>query len=138
MESILDAYMISLLNLTPGIVRKQSGVVCQIIDPSEWVKLLAMQDPMTVVKPGLWIWVHNGVYKGDLGFVTHVKAWGAQVLVVPRLKTPAPQVAPLLKRKRTAIRPEPRLFDPTTRSLHSPTYSAWSPRTKFGLNSDFF
>ena len=113
-ESILDAYTISLLNLTPGIVRKQSGVVRQIIDPSEWVKLLAMQDPMTVVKPGLWIRVHNGVYKGDLGFVTHVKAWGAQVLVVPRLKTPAPQVATSLKRKQTAIRPEPRLFDPAT------------------------
>ena len=113
-EGILDAYMISLLNLTPGIVRKQSGFVRQIIDPSEWVKLLTMQDPMTVVKPGQWIRVHNGVYKGDLGFVTHVKAWGARVLVVPRLKTPAPQAATSLKRKRTAIRPEPRLFDPAT------------------------
>jgi hypothetical protein len=114
-EGILDANMISLLNLTPGIVRKQSGVVHQIIDPSEWVKLLTMQDPLTV-KQGQWIRVHNGVYKGDLGFVTHVKAWGAQVLVVPRLKTPALQ-APIvtsLKRKRTAIRPEPRLFDPAT------------------------
>ena len=113
-EGILDDNMMSLLNLTPGIVRKQSGVVRQIIDSSEWVKLLTMQDPMTVVKPGQWIRVHNGVYKGDLGFVTHVEAWGAQVLVVPRLKTPELQADTLLKRKRTAIRPEPRLFDPTT------------------------
>jgi hypothetical protein len=46
-EGILDADMISLLNSTPEIVRKQSGVVRQTIDPSDWVKLLTMQDPMS-------------------------------------------------------------------------------------------
>jgi len=114
-EGILDASMISLLNLTPGVIRKQSGVVRQIIDPSDWVKLLTMQDPMKVVKASQWIWVSNGVYKGDVGFVTDVEAWGARVLVVPRLKTPTTtQAAPSLKRKRSAIRPQPRLFDPAT------------------------
>jgi len=113
-ESILDADMISLLNLTPGIIRKRSGVVRQSIDISDWVRLLTMQDPISVVKEGQWIWVRNGVYKGDLGLVTRVEAWGAQVLVVPRLKTPTPQADTSLKRKRTAIKPEPRLFDPTT------------------------
>ena len=44
MEGNLDANMTSLLNLTPGIIRKQSGVVHQIIDPSGWVKLLTMHD----------------------------------------------------------------------------------------------
>src|ERR1700728_932598 len=63
-EGNLDANMTSLLNMTPGIVRKQSGVVHQIIDPSDWMKLLTMQDPMTVVKAGQWIRVRNGVYKG--------------------------------------------------------------------------
>jgi hypothetical protein len=113
-EGILDANLIYLLNSTPGIIRKQSGVVRQIIDPSDWVKLLTMQDPMTVVKANQWIRVRNGVYKGDLGFVTQLEAWGARVLVVPRLKTPTSQVAASLKRKRTAIRPAPRLFDPAT------------------------
>ena len=114
MEGILDANMISLLNLTPGIIRKQFGVVRQTIDPSDWVKLLTMQDPMTVVKANQWIRVRNGAYKGDLGFVTHVEAWGARVLAVPRLKTPSPQATASLKRKRSAIKPEPKLFDPTT------------------------
>jgi hypothetical protein len=113
-EGILDADMISLLNSTPGIIRKQSGVVRQSIDPSDWVKLLTMQDPMSAVKEGQWIRVRNGLYKGDLGFVTRVEAWGAEVLVVPRLKTPTPQADISLKRKRTAIKPEPRLFDPVT------------------------
>jgi hypothetical protein len=113
-EGVLDADMISLLNLTPGIIRKQSGVVRQSIDPSDWVKLLTMQDPTSVVEAGQWIRVLNGGYKGDLGFVTHVEAWGAQILVVPRLKTPTPEADTLLKRKRTALRPEPKLFDPDT------------------------
>jgi len=114
-EGILDANMISLLNLTPGIIRKQSGIVRQIINPSDWVKLLTMQDPMTVVKASQWIRVCKGAYKGDIGFVTHVEAWGARVLVVPRLKTPTPKATASLKRKRSAaIQPEARLFDPAT------------------------
>jgi hypothetical protein len=113
-EGILDVDTISLLNSTPGIIRMQSGIVRQSIDSSDWVKLLTMQDSITVVKAGQWIRVRTGVYKGDLGFVKCVEAWGAQVLVVPRLKTSTPETATSLKRKRTAIRPEPRLFDPAT------------------------
>ena len=115
MEGHLDTDMISLLTLTPGIIRKRSsGVVRQLIDPPDWVKLLTMQDPSLAVKAGQWIWVRKGVYKGDLGFITRVEAWGAEVLVVPRLKTPTPQGDTSLKRKRTAIKPEQRLFDPAT------------------------
>ena len=113
-EGNLDDDVISLLNLTPGIIWKQSGVVRQLIDPSDWVKLLTMQDPIFEVKAGQWIQVCKGVYKGDLGFVTCVEAWGAQVLVVPRLKIPTLQADTSLKRKRTAILPEPRLFDLAT------------------------
>ena len=65
MEGVLDADMISILKLTPGIIRNKSGVVCQLVDPADWVKLLTMHDPMTVVKAGQWIWVCNG--GGNLG-----------------------------------------------------------------------
>jgi hypothetical protein len=113
-ECKLDADVISLLSLTPGIIRKHSGVVRELIDPSDWVKLLTMQDPISVLKAGQWIRVCDGVYKGDLGFITRVEAWGAKVLVIPRLKTPTLQAGTSLKRKRTAIKPEPTLFDPAT------------------------
>ena len=74
-----------------------------------------MHNPSVVVKAGQWIRVRYGAYKGDVGFVTGVETWGVQVLVVPRLKIPtSQQVAALLKRKRTAIKPEPRLFDHDT------------------------
>ena len=49
------------------IIQKRSGVVCQLIDPSDWVKLLTMQDPIFEVKAGQWIQVRKEVYKGDLG-----------------------------------------------------------------------
>ena len=113
-EGNLDDDVISLLNLTPEIIWKQSGIVHQLIDPSNWVKLLTMQDPIFEVKAGQWIQVRKGMYKGDLGFVTCVEAWGAQVLVVPHLKIPTPQANTLLKRKQTAILPEPRLFNLAT------------------------
>jgi hypothetical protein len=113
-EGVLDNNTTDLLSSTPGIIRKRSGVVRQAIDSFDWVKLLTMKDPMEVVKARQWIRVRNGAYKGDLGFVTHVEAWGARVLVVPRLKSPTARAATSLKRKRTPIKPEPSLFDPAT------------------------
>lgn len=114
-EGVLDANTTLLLGSTPGIIwKRSSGLVRHPIDPSDWVKLLTMKDPATVVEARQWIRVLNGAYKGELGFVTHVEAWGAQVLVVPRLKSPTARAATSLKRKRTRIKPEPSLFDPAT------------------------
>ena len=72
-EGVLDADMISILKLTPGIVQNKSGVVCQLVDPADWVKLLIMHDPMMVVKAGQWIQVCNVAYKGNIGFVMEVE-----------------------------------------------------------------
>jgi hypothetical protein len=113
-EGVLDANTTFLLSSTPGIIRKRSGLVRHTIDPSDWVKLLTMKDPMTVVEARQWIRIRNGAYKGELGFLTHVEAWGVRVLVVPRLKTPTARAATSLKRKRTPVKPEPCLFDPAT------------------------
>ena len=113
-EGVLDNNTTDLLSSTPGIIRKRSGIVRHAIDHFDWVKLLTMKDPTTAVKAHQWIRVRNGAYKGELGFVTHVGTWGARVLVVPRLKSPTMRAATSLKRKRTPIKPEPSLFDPTT------------------------
>jgi hypothetical protein len=51
---------------------------------------------MMVVKAGQWIQVCTGVYKGDVGFVKCIEPRGAQVLVVPCLKTLTPETATLL------------------------------------------
>ena len=106
------------------------------IDPSDWVNLLTMKDPLTVVKALQWIRVLKGAYKGELGFVTDVEAWGARVLVVPRLKPPTPQATTSLKRKRTPIKPEPSLFNPATFSTmfqHEPKLHYDGSYTSRGL-----
>ena len=59
-EGVLDADMIFILKLTPGIIWNKSGIVHQLVDPANWVKLLTMHDPTTVVKAGQWIRVCNG------------------------------------------------------------------------------
>ena len=57
-----------------------------------------MHDPTMVVKAGQWIWVCNGPYKGNVGFVMEVETWGVWVLVGPHLKRPtALQAAASLK-----------------------------------------
>ena len=150
MEGNLDANMISILRSTPGIVCNKTGIVCQLVDPSDWVKLLTMHDPTMVVKAGQWIRVHKGVYKGDLGFVTDVETWGVRVLVTPCLKGPtAPQAATSLKQKRTATKPKPILFNPNTFSsifqclakhLHAAVYTSHRQIFDHGLlhqNMDF-
>ena len=87
MEGVLDADMIPIFKLTPRIIQNKSGVVCQLVDPADWVKLLTMHDPTMVVKAGQWIQVCNGAYKGNVGFVMEVETWGVWVLVVPCLKS---------------------------------------------------
>ena len=76
-----------------------SGVVCQRVDPDDWVKLLTMKNSELEVEADQWIQVLKESYKGDLGFVMRVEPWGAQVLVIPRFKLPTPQGDTLLKRK---------------------------------------
>jgi hypothetical protein len=82
-EGVLDDNTTNLLSPTPGMIRKRSGTVRHAIDPSDWVKLLTMRDPMTVVKVCQWIRVRNGAHKGGLCFVTDVEAWGARASVAP-------------------------------------------------------
>ena len=48
MEGVLDADMISILKLTPRIIQNKSGIVRQLVDPANWVKLLTMHDPTMV------------------------------------------------------------------------------------------
>ena len=47
-EGVLDADMISILKLTPRIIQNKSGIVRQLVDPANWVKLLTMHDPTMV------------------------------------------------------------------------------------------
>jgi hypothetical protein len=59
-----------------------------------------------------WVVISCGLYKGDLAFISSVQDWeGVSVLLIPRISYG--DDSPLTsKRKRSAIRPPPQLFDP--------------------------
>ena len=107
----MNSNVISLLKTTPGIVRKQHGIIYESIDFSDWKTTLEIKDPATVMEEGIWVQVlRRGAYKGDIGFVMCIKSWGAQVLLVPRRQVQNTDFS--RKRKRTTVYEEPALFDP--------------------------
>jgi hypothetical protein len=59
-----------------------------------------------------WVVISCGLYKGDLAFVSSVQDWeGVSVLLIPQISY-SDDGPPSSKRKRSAIRPPPQLFDP--------------------------
>jgi transcription elongation factor len=79
-----------------------------------------MKSESSVSEEGRWVQVRKGTYKGDVGVVVAVEAWGVDILLVPRLKLPTRPPSPnglkiSLKRKRAlppAPPPKQQLFDP--------------------------
>jgi len=95
---------------------------------------------MTVVNKGQWIQICKGSYKGDFGFVMHVEAGGAQVLLIPCLKAPTLEAATSFKREQTTTKLEPKLFNPdTSKSLFqlNPIHQDDGTYTSCGLVFDY-
>jgi hypothetical protein len=111
LEAHMDTNVIQLLGHTPGIILNRQGVIRQRIDFSDWTKLLKMTTPSVIVKLKEWVRVCRGTYRGDIGFVISVEAWGVEVLLIPRLQLDNVELAPPLKRKRTKIPPQPALLE---------------------------
>ena len=83
-EGLMNSNVISLLRMTPGIIHKQHSIIHEFINPSNWIRTLTIQDPATIVNEGEWVQVmKRGAYKEDIGLITCVESWGADVLLVP-------------------------------------------------------
>lgn len=106
----MNEHMNRLLKLTPGIVSRRTGIIREQIDFQDWTKMLTMNDIETDVDVGRWVRVRKGTYKGDIGYVIASESWGVRLLLVPRLSPPN-LASSSLKRKRSAIAPEPALFN---------------------------
>lgn len=107
----MNEHLNRLLKITPGIVCRRTGIIREQIDFQDWTKMLTMNDIEADVDVGRWVRVRKGTYKGDVGYVVAVESWGVRLLLVPRLSPPNLSSSSL-KRKRSAIAPEPTLFDP--------------------------
>ena len=111
LEANINNNLLQLLSLTPGVNSPRVGILRHLVDSSDWLKMLTMHDPRTVFQVGNWVRVGKGKYKGDVGFVSRVENF-VEVLLVPRLNPPT--TIDTSKRKRTAVRSKPELFDPDT------------------------
>src|SRR5271156_5326521 len=111
LEANMNNILLELLRMTPGVISSRQGVQRNLVEFSDWLKMLAMHDPRTVFQAGSWVRVTKGKYKGDVGFICQVESF-VEVLLVPRLNPPA--TIDTSKRKRTALRSKPELFDPNT------------------------
>jgi transcription elongation factor len=109
----MNEHINRLLAITPGIVRRRTGIIREQIDFQDWTKMLTMHDIETNADVGKWVRVRKGTYKGDVGYVLASESWGVRLLLVPRLSPPN-LASSSLKRKRSAVAPEPALFDPNT------------------------
>jgi transcription antitermination factor NusG len=135
-EANMSTNILNLLRLTPGIMKRCGEPIVKLIpieDRTAIICLPADQDLKFVV--GQWVQVTKGIYKGDIGYIREIKAWGGvQLLLVPRIQL---QVTSLTnkqgKRRRTNPAPDCALFDPSIveTSLHV------SPKKK-GTSSYFF
>jgi hypothetical protein len=107
----------------PGIVITQQGMERQSISFPDSVRMLTMHS-INAVTEDKWFRVRKGKYAGDVGLVVAIKSWGAEVLLVPRLNSlpmdllTVDSLTPSLKRKRTAVVPQPALFNPENFDSH--------------------
>ena len=102
---------------TPGIEVTRLGIERHIVPFPDSIKVLKMRTIDNVVEEGEWVRVRQGSYKGDVGLVVAVNFRGAEVLLVPRLKSrpthsSGPNSTSSSKRKRTADVPQLVLFNP--------------------------
>jgi hypothetical protein len=119
LETTMNEDLVRHLRLSPGIVRRNAGIIWEQVDFVDWTKVLSQHDSATNsdLAVGDWVRVLKGTYKGDTGCVAAVENWGGvSLFLVPCLPAPAPPSSSLSKRKRSrsTAPPEPDLFNPQT------------------------
>jgi hypothetical protein len=111
LECRMNERLIQLLKTIPGITQTHNGVCYKSIGHSDSIQLLTMKDDQRHLSVGKWVVVTKGVYKGDVALIMDVDEWGVYALVLPRFTYLSFKMKQ--KRKATAIRPQPELFDPS-------------------------
>ena len=117
LETTMNKDLVQHLLLSPGVVRRNAGIIREQVDFADWTKVLSQHNsaPNSNLAVGDWVRVLKGTYKGDVGYVAAVENWGGlSLLLVPRLPASSYLDSSLLKRKRSRLTtpPEPNLFDP--------------------------
>ena len=86
-EATMNSELQSLLLLTPGIIHSNRIPVKFPIDLEDRVAAITLpKGDRDRLEVGQWACIIKGNYRGDVGLVAEVEAWGVRLLVVPRLQ----------------------------------------------------
>ena len=87
LECSMNKYLVHLLLKIPGIIQTREGLIYQLIELNDRLKLLTLPKNKCLLGIGQWVRVLRGRYKGDVGLVCRTRAWGADVLLLPQLSS---------------------------------------------------
>jgi transcription elongation factor len=110
LECQMNGQLLNLLKIIPGLSRANRGTQMRRIDFADYTNLLCMESLKFSPAIGNWVRVRKGIYKGDIGRVSAIHAWGVELHLIPRILIQQPDNT--LKRKAKAVSPEAKLFDP--------------------------
>ena len=101
----MNDFLRHLVKRAPGIIRNQSGFICERVDSADGLTLLEMQH-VSPPEVGKWVQVRKGIYKGDMGYVVSTRCGEVQLLLIPRLSQSQASMG-----NRSESRSAPILFD---------------------------
>jgi ribosomal protein L24 len=107
----MNETLIQLLKTIPGISQTRNGIRYKAISHSDSIHMLTMKDDQRDISIGKWVTITRGIYKGDVVLIIDADECGVYTLVLPRFTYSSSKSRQ--KRKATAIRPQPELFDPS-------------------------
>jgi hypothetical protein len=55
LEANMNNILLALLRMTPGVISSRQGVQRNLVEFSDWLKMLTMHDPRTVFQAGSWV-----------------------------------------------------------------------------------
>jgi Early transcription elongation factor of RNA pol II, NGN section len=123
LEASMNSSLIDLLKHMP--CTQCQNLQYTHIPQEEWENLLMICDSDATPVIGEWVLMSCGLYKGDLAFVSSMQDWqGVSVLLVPRIAY-SDDCQPSSKRKKSAIHPPPKLFNPTMVPDYSHIQPVW-------------
>lgn len=116
-EADMTSELANLIYCTPGIMKRGGKPIIKFVPIEDRIKTITLPKDLELrFTVGQWIQVTKGTYKGDIGYVKELKAWGGvQLILVPRLRLPVATSTKIQgKRQRTVSPPDLALFDTST------------------------
>ncbi|KAH9481212.1 Protein RNA-directed DNA methylation 3 [Psilocybe cubensis] len=99
LEALWNLDTVDLLKKTPGVLITKRGVQESLVSPDDYREILRGQGKISSAKPGSWVAIAKGAYRGDVALVKETEGRLVRLLMLPRLPLPGTNKAN--KRRKT-------------------------------------